>query len=86
MNCDQDGCDRKSRARGMCEMHYGRLKRKGLGEVERSKPKQASLLERLAQEGRNRCCVDCGDVTLFGGMRCLKCFRARAHERKKAAA
>jgi hypothetical protein len=81
MMCGQAGCARAVRARGLCEMHYGRLKRAGLGELHRAAPRQPSLLERLAQEGRNRQCVDCGDLPLFGGMRCLDCFQVRCDER-----
>ena len=31
----------------------------------------------LAQIGKNPACVDCDDVPLFGGMRCLTCFQSR---------
>jgi len=82
MNCNQDGCGRSSRARGMCEMHYQRAKRAGLDGLVRQLPSKPSTLERLAQEGRNRSCRDCGGVPLFGGMRCLSCFRRRCDERK----
>jgi len=79
--CGEPGCVRASRARGLCEMHYTRLKRKGLDKSHRPEPRVPSLLERMAQEGRNRQCVDCGRVPLFGGMRCLDCFRVRCDER-----
>jgi hypothetical protein len=81
MMCGEAACARPVRARGVCEMHYGRMKRAGLGELQRATPRQPSTLERLAQEGRNRQCVGCGDLPLFGGMRCLRCFRLRCDER-----
>jgi hypothetical protein len=87
MMCSEDGCVRVVATRGICNMHYLRLRRSGeLGSYERAKPRQPSLLERLAQEGRNRQCVDCGRLPLFGGMRCLDCFRVRCDERSSASA
>ena len=81
MICGEAGCPRVVRARGLCEMHYTRMKRNGLTVLERSAPRQHTVLERLAQEGRNRQCVGCGGLPMFGGMRCLYCFRARCEER-----
>ena len=86
MMCGEAVCGRPVRARGLCEKHYMRLKRSGLGELQRAVPRQPSTLERLAQEGRNGQCVDCGVPPLFGGMRCLDCFRVRCDERSKYAA
>ena len=82
MRCEEEGCFREVAARQFCNMHYLRRKRAGdLGVYERKAPRRPSVLERLAQEGRNERCVDCGDVPLFGGMRCLDCFRVRCAER-----
>jgi hypothetical protein len=80
-------CERCSheiiRARGLCNRHYIEARRYGFGPVERSKPVQRSEVEVLAQAGKNRACVECGDEPLFGGMRCLDCFRVRCDERSK---
>jgi hypothetical protein len=81
--CELDGCDRPSRARGLCEMHYQKEKRAGLGELKRAKPKLAEGVELLAQKGENRCCVDCGDRPWGGGMRCLPCFQQRCRDRQE---
>jgi hypothetical protein len=86
MMCGEPGCVRASRARGLCEMHYTRLKRKGLDKLHRAAPRLPSILERLAQEGRNEQCVNCGGEPLFGGMRCLDCFRLRCEQRSSASA
>jgi hypothetical protein len=80
--CEVDGCERPHRARGVCEMHYGRLKRGGLGELQRRQPRQATGLQLDCQLGQNHNCVDCGAVRPFGGgMRCLPCFQVRCEER-----
>jgi hypothetical protein len=81
--CELDGCDRPLRARGLCEMHYQKEKRAGLGELQRAKPRRAEGVELLAQKGENRCCVDCGDRPWGGGMRCLPCFQRRCKERQE---
>jgi hypothetical protein len=81
--CELEGCDRPSRARGLCEMHYQKEKRAGLGELQRAKPKLAEGVEALAQKGENRCCVWCGNPPWGGGMRCLPCFQRRCKERQE---
>jgi len=84
VSCTSDeGCDRPARARGLCEMHYTRLKRRGLDAAGRRKPRPHTTLERLAQEGRNSACIDCGVPPMFGGMRCEGCFQVRCDERAK---
>ena len=40
-------------------------------------------VQELARAGTNRACVDCEDAPLFGGMRCLDCFRAKAEQRRR---
>jgi hypothetical protein len=79
--CVHVACDRPQRARTLCEMHYQQLKRSGLGELQRKKPRQADGLKRDAQLGQNRCCVNCGDRPFGGGMRCLPCFQKRVDEK-----
>jgi len=74
-------CERPRRARGLCEMHYGRLKRAGLGELRRSKAGRPSGVKLDAQQGINRNCVDCGQQPYGGGMRCLPCFQLRCDMR-----
>ena len=37
----------------------------------------------LARAGHNTECVDCGDEPLFGGMRCVRCFRGKAEQRRR---
>lgn len=82
--CEHEaGCSRPSRARGLCEMHYGRLKREGLGQLKRRPPARASGVRALAQEGKNTACVDCGADPWGGGMRCLPHFQRRATERRR---
>jgi hypothetical protein len=77
-------CDRVSRARGLCEKHYGQLKRAGLGPLMRKEPARPSGLQGLCQLGQNRSCVDCGDSPWGGGMRCLPCFQRRVEVRRAA--
>jgi hypothetical protein len=86
MMCSEEGCFRAVVTRDMCNAHYLRRKRAGtLGPLEVRKPRKPTTLERLAQEGRNLECVDCGGVTLLGGMRCLPCFQVRCEQRSRAA-
>ena len=80
MTCSEDGCRRSSRARGMCEWHYKRAHRAGLGKLIRAKPREHTPLELACQQGRNPTCVDCGVPPLFGGLRCLDCFQQRCIE------
>jgi len=70
-------CEKPKRARGLCDMHYGRLKRAGLGELRRESPKRATGVRLDAQLGQNSNCVDCGQKPYGGGMRCLPCFQVR---------
>ena len=87
MKCEEDGCFREVAARKFCNMHYLRKKRAGdLGVYERKAPRKPSLLERLAQEGRNMFCVDCGLPPYVGGMRCVRCFQVRSDERSDLSA
>jgi hypothetical protein len=79
--CAHVACDRSTRARGLCEMHYGQLKRAGLPPAVRRQPRQASGLQLDCQLGRNTRCVDCGDLPFGGGMRCLTCFQQRVKVR-----
>jgi hypothetical protein len=79
--CAHVACDRSTRARGLCEMHYGQLKRAGLPPAVRRQPRQASGLQLDCQLGRNTRCVDCGDLPFGGGMRCLTCFQHRVSVR-----
>lgn len=81
--CELVVCDRPSRARGLCDMHYQKEKRSGLGELVRRVPTVAVGVEALAQKGANRCCVGCGDPPFGGGMRCLPCFQQRCRERQE---
>ena len=80
--CEAEGCGRVQRARHLCEMHYGQLKRAGLGTLQRQKPRPPTALERDCQLGLNGSCVDCGDVPFGGGMRCLWCFQVRCDRRQ----
>ena len=80
--CVHVGCDRAQRARRLCSMHYVQLKRNGLPPlVERKRPAKPVGLRQLAQEGRNRACVDCYREPYGGGLRCLPCFQVRCRER-----
>jgi hypothetical protein len=79
--CVHIGCERPQRARTLCEMHYGRLKRAGLGTLHRKQPRQAQGIQLDAQLGQNSNCVDCGAKPFGGGMRCLRCFQVRCDAR-----
>ena len=79
--CVHVACDRPQRARTLCEMHYGRLKRAGLPTLMRTPPRQATGLQLDCQLGRNESCVDCGDTPYGGGMRCIGCFQKRVDEK-----
>jgi hypothetical protein len=74
-------CERPQRARRLCEMHYGRLKRAGLGELQRTPPRRADGVRLDAQLGQNSNCVNCGAKPWGGGMRCWTCFKVRVDER-----
>ena len=39
-------------------------------------------VQELARQGRNIRCVECSGSPLFGGMRCLTCFKALAEKRR----
>jgi hypothetical protein len=84
--CVHVGCERRKRARQLCEMHYQQLKRDGLGQLRRTKPKQATGVQLDAQLGQNTNCVDCGRAPWHGGMRCWDCFKARIVAREGQAA
>jgi hypothetical protein len=76
-------CDRVASARGLCSRHYDILRNNTrLEEQPRLRPQKAEGVHALAQKGENRECVDCGDVPLFGGMRCLDCFQTRCDQRR----
>lgn len=79
--CSQDGCDRTKRSRGLCDKHYAKVKRAGLGELRKAQPKRATGRKLDCQLGQNFNCVDCGEPPLFGGMRCLPCFQSRCSSR-----
>jgi hypothetical protein len=79
--CVHVACDRPQRARTLCEMHYGQLKRSGLGPLQRQQPRQAKGVRLDAQLGQNSNCVDCGAKPFGGGMRCWEHFKARCDER-----
>jgi hypothetical protein len=79
--CVHVGCDRPQRARTLCEMHYGQLKRAGLPTLMRTAPRQATGLQLDCQLGRNTACVDCGHRPYGGGMRCVPCFQKRVDEK-----
>jgi hypothetical protein len=79
--CVHVACDRPQRARTLCEMHYGQLKRSGLGPLIRQPPRQAKGVQLRAQLGENTACVDCGAVPWGGGMRCWDHFKARCDQR-----
>ena len=74
-------CDKPPAARGLCNKHYLAAKKEGLGPAPKREPYQPSQVERLARDGRNPECIECGDEPLFGGLRCLPCFRRRCDER-----
>jgi hypothetical protein len=79
--CVHIGCDRPQRARRLCEAHYAKLKRSGLGPVQRKQPEKPTGLKAMAQAGLNRSCVDCRAKPWAGGMRCWPCFKGRVAER-----
>jgi hypothetical protein len=76
-------CDRPLVARRLCNKHYLAERKEGVPASGRAKPRELSPVEELARAGENLECIDCGDVPLFGGLRCLHCFRARCDERSK---
>jgi hypothetical protein len=84
--CVHVACDRPQRARTLCEMHYGQLKRSGLGPLIRQPPRQAKGVQLRAQLGENTACVDCGAVPWGGGMRCWDHFKERVRNRESEVA
>ncbi len=78
-------CDRRASARGLCARHYDVLRNNTQLEAQpRLRPQKTEGVAALAQKGENRECVDCGDLPLFGGMRCLDCFQTRCDQRRNA--
>jgi hypothetical protein len=76
-------CDRPASARGMCNHHYQMARKLNLLEpAERMAPRKTQGVALLAQKGENPECVDCQDTPLFGGMRCMDCFKARCDSKR----
>jgi hypothetical protein len=82
--CVHVGCVKPQRARRLCDMHYGRLKRAGLGELQRTPARRAQGVQLDAQLGQNSNCVGCGQKPWSGGMRCWACFKKRVAERAES--
>jgi hypothetical protein len=77
-------CDRQIAARGLCNRHYLQARKHGFEGVHHAGPVQRSQVEEMARTGSNPECVDCADVPLFGGLRCLECFQLRCDKRRHA--
>lgn len=68
--CAHMMCDQKSKAKGLCAVHYGRM--------HYASSAIKTPLDELCNAGLNRECVQCGLEPFGGGMRCLACFQKRA--------
>jgi len=77
-------CDSRATARGLCNRHYLQAKKHNFDGVHRAEPTVRTKVEEWARAGENPACVDCGDLPLFGGMRCLDCFQSRCDRRKES--
>jgi hypothetical protein len=77
-------CDGQIRARGLCNRHYLRARQNGFDGVEYAEPVQRTKVEEWARAGENPACIDCEDVPLFGGLRCLECFQVRCDRRRNS--
>lgn len=89
--CTIEGCDRKHKARGWCELHYGRWRFLGTPLGDPRQPNHLANRAMVSEDGRSKNCVKCGELKPMESFalcrsnqlgRRMKCKKCRSDENR----